>query len=65
MYELQDIWGQFLTVIEGELPSSSFNTWIKPIKPICLTQNEIVLSVPIEFIRNMLVTNYASKFEKI
>lgn len=65
MYELQDIWDQFLTVIEGELPSSSFNTWIKPIKPICLTQNEIVLSVPIEFIRNMLVTNYASKFEKI
>ncbi len=63
MEELKIIWKQVLVELEQEVSSISYDTWIKPIKPIGITETSIKLSVPGSINKNMIMTKFRSMIE--
>lgn len=57
---LVSIWDSALKLIKGELAEVSFNTWFKVIKPVEEKDDVIVLSVPTDFIKNILEARYVN-----
>lgn len=55
---LEDIWSKSLDLMKMELTEVSFNTWLKTINPINMDNNNIVLSVPNKFTKNILEARY-------
>ena len=56
--DLENIWDEVLKLIKVELSEVSFNTWLKTIKPIAITENKIVLAAPNEFTKGILEGRY-------
>lgn len=56
--DLETIWDEVLKLIKVELSEVSFNTWLKTIKPIAITENKIVLAAPNEFTKGILEGRY-------
>ncbi len=63
MKELKGIWDSVLTQMSEEISAVSFDTWIKPIKPISVNGNEITLSVASSLNKNMVMTKFRSMLE--
>lgn len=42
MLELKEIWESVLSQMAEEISAVSFETWIKPVKPVSINGNEIV-----------------------
>ncbi len=63
MNELNDIWENVLIQMSEEISAASYDTWIKPIKPIALNGSEITLSVKSTLHKNMLTTKFRSMLE--
>lgn len=63
MEQLESIWERVLTELSQEISSVSFDTWIKPIKPLELTQTSIKLSVPGSINKSMITTKFRSMIE--
>lgn len=55
---LENIWNESLKLIKTELTEVSFNTWLKTIEPLSLTDNIILLGVPNEFTKGILEARY-------
>ena len=55
---LDQIWEDVLNLIKVELTEVSFNTWLKSIEPISLTDNDIVLGAPNDFTKGILEGRY-------
>lgn len=55
---IADLWNKALQYMKAQLSDVSFNTWIRVIQPLILKDNEIVLSVPNEFTKNILQSRY-------
>ncbi len=55
---LPQIWEDTLKIIKEELTEVSFNTWIKPIEPISLDKDTIILGAPNDFIKDILNNRY-------
>ncbi|HZH94218.1 MAG TPA: DnaA/Hda family protein, partial [Tissierellaceae bacterium] len=55
---LDQIWEDVLNLIKVELTEVSFNTWLKSIEPISLTDEEIVLGAPNDFTKGILEGRY-------
>lgn len=55
---VNDLWTRALQYMKVQLSDVSFDTWIKVIQPLLLNGNEIVLSVPNEFTKNILQSRY-------
>ncbi|MBF8984421.1 chromosomal replication initiator protein DnaA [Lutibacter sp. B2] len=58
--ELSEIWQAALNLIKTELTEVSYNTWLKPIEPIALTQNTFILAVANDFSKGILEARYAN-----
>lgn len=56
--QLSDLWDKTLNIIKAELTEVGFNTWIKCIEPISITQDTIFLSVPNDFTKSILEARY-------
>jgi len=56
---LLSIWNKSLDFLKNELTEISFNTWIKTIKPVSITDDSIILRVPLEFNKGILETRYS------
>ncbi|MCX7884601.1 MAG: chromosomal replication initiator protein DnaA [Caloramator sp.] len=56
--ELIDLWQKVLNIIKSELSEVGFNTWIKCLEPLKLTQETLYLSVPNDFTKNILEARY-------
>jgi len=56
--DLDNIWNEVLKLIKVELTEVSFNTWLKTIKPITMTDNRIILAAPNEFTKGILEGRY-------
>lgn len=56
--ELETIWNEVLKLIKVELTEVSFNTWLKTIKPIAITENRVILAAPNEFTKGILEGRY-------
>lgn len=55
---LDTLWNEVLNVIKVELSEVSFNTWLKSIEPISLSDNKIILAVPNDFTKGILQGRY-------
>ena len=63
MDQLTSIWNQVLQELSQEISGVSFDTWIKPIRPVALTETAIRLSVPGNLNKNMIMTKFRSMLE--
>ena len=55
---LTDLWEEVLSLIKVELTEVSFNTWLKTINPISLSDDEIILAAPNDFTKGILEGRY-------
>jgi len=55
---ISDIWQKTLQNLKIQLSDVSFDTWIRVIQPLIIRDDEIILSVPNEFTKNILQSRY-------
>lgn len=55
---LKEIWSEVLALIKVELTEVSFNTWLKTINPIAITEDRLILAAPNEFTKGILEGRY-------
>ena len=55
---LDNIWKSVLSIIKVELTEVSYNTWLKTVIPISLSNNTIVLAAPNDFTKGILEGRY-------
>ncbi len=53
-----ELWNQMLSIIEKEIDTLGFETWIKTIKPYQFQQNKLTLTVPLEWNKDMIEKRY-------
>ena len=56
---LLELWAQTNTILKEELTQVSFDTWIKSLEPLYITETEIILCTPIEFNKEILQARYS------
>ena len=56
--DLIKIWTECLIILEEEVTPVGFNTWIKDIKPVKISDDTFVLSVGSTIIKNMVEMRY-------
>lgn len=57
--ELLEIWQATLDRIEKKMSKPSFETWLKTTRPVSITDDTLVISVPNDFTRDWLQGRYA------
>lgn len=57
--EVLVLWDKALKVLEKRLNKNSFDTWLKPLKPLGCHDNTIIIEVPNNFSRGWLSDRYA------
>ncbi|MCX7773282.1 MAG: chromosomal replication initiator protein DnaA [Clostridia bacterium] len=55
---LREIWDEVMKLLETEMTSVSFSTWIEPIVPVSIEKNTIILEVPSEFNLGIIKSRY-------
>ena len=58
------IWQTVKKAIKTDMPSQVFNTWITPIKPVALNENELILEVPNQFFYEWLDSHYKDTIDR-
>ncbi len=56
----EEIWAKVLELMSVEVSKIAFTTWIKPISPVMIDDKKIVLKVPHDVNREMIMTKYIS-----
>ncbi|HEY8464749.1 MAG TPA: chromosomal replication initiator protein DnaA [Bacillota bacterium] len=56
---LESLWEKALESIASFLSKPSFETWLKPTKPLALEDNVLIIEVPNDFARDWLESRYA------
>ena len=46
---LDNIWAEVLKLIKVELTEVSFNTWLKTIEPVSISDEKVILTAPNDF----------------
>ena len=57
--KLPEIWEQTLQIVEKHMTKPSFETWLKPTKPVELNEDGLIVEVPNEFARDWVESRYA------
>lgn len=57
--EVLSLWEKSLKILERRLNKNSFETWLKPLKPLGCHDNTIIIEVPNNFSRGWLSDRYA------
>ena len=52
------VWQTVRKSLKTDMQSQSFNTWIAPIRPVALNNDELILEVPNQFFYEWLDTHY-------
>ncbi len=55
---LNDYWQKVLDLVKPEIPSISFDTWVKPLKPISMEDNIIYLKANSEYLKSYVEKRY-------
>src|SRR2546428_8031822 len=53
-----DLWARLLTALEGRLPASVLDTWIRPCRPLGYRDNRLEIGVPNKFTRSYIEDRY-------
>ena len=56
--DIKEIWKEALRLLQEEMTSVSFSTWIEPIIPVSLENNVLTLEVPSEFNLGIINSRY-------
>ena len=56
--DVKEIWKEALKLLQEEMTSVSFSTWIEPIFPVSLENNLLTLEVPSEFNLGIINSRY-------
>lgn len=56
--KIYQLWENVTSLIEKELTTISYDTWIKTIKPIAIKDSELILEVPSLFNKGILESRY-------
>ncbi len=57
---MDELWQKVLQSLKDELNAQSYETWIKPIKPLSIEDNELTIQVPNRFFQDWIQDNYLS-----
>lgn len=61
MYDnINKIWSQALEIIKEEITEVSFNTWVKPLEPGKIINNQFYLIVQTDFYKDILINRYSA-----
>lgn len=63
--EVLGLWEQTLKLLEKRINKNSFDTWLKPLKPLGFHGNTIIIEVPNNFSRGWLSDRYAPLLKDI
>ncbi len=63
--DINIMWQQTLMEVEKKLSKPSFETWIKPIKPLAIQDNVFFISVPNDFSKNFIETRYCDLINSV
>jgi chromosomal replication initiator protein len=63
-FDLNDLWQKVLSIIEKQVTQPSFETWLKPIKPIYFDNHTMTIEVPNEFAKYWLEIRYNELIKK-
>ena len=58
------LWKKVKDELSGILPAHTINTWFEPIKPVTLSNNELVLEVPNQFFYEWIESHYRQNLKK-
>ena len=62
-YNHESVWKTVKERLAVELPEHAYNTWLEPILPIALSDNELVLEVPNQFFFEWIESHYQKLIE--
>jgi chromosomal replication initiator protein len=57
---MNELWQKVLQSLKEKVNPQSFETWIRPIKPVSLIENELTIEVPNRFFQDWIHDNYLS-----
>ncbi|MBW2121552.1 MAG: chromosomal replication initiator protein DnaA [Deltaproteobacteria bacterium] len=60
---MNELWQKVLLSLKQKITPQSFETWIKPIKPLAVHHNQLEIEVPNRFFRDWIHDNYLSLIE--
>lgn len=52
------LWSGVLSVLKKDLPAQSFETWLKPTRPIEIQDQSLIIEVPNKFFKDWLIEHY-------
>ncbi len=64
MNSATEIWKRALTLMEGDLTATTINTWFDDTEAVSLEEDCLVLYVPSNFKRDIIVSRYVSTIQK-
>src|SRR5690242_12644357 len=63
---MQNLWDACLRRLEQELRAQQFNTWIRPLAPEVVTDDDtLVLTAPNRFVLELVRERFASRIERL
>src|SRR4051812_9022932 len=63
---MQNLWDACLRRLEQELPAQQFNTWIRPLAPEAVADDDtLVLTAPNRFVLELVRERFASRIERL
>lgn len=60
MENIVDVWQKLLEIIRPKVQPVAFTTWIEFIIPVEMTEDNIVLEVPYDYAREIIISRYSS-----
>lgn len=56
--DITSLWNEVLVLIENEMTPVGFNTWIKPLKPVSLSEESFLIAAGSDIVKNMVSGRY-------
>ena len=64
MNSAPDIWKKVLSLMEGELTSTTLSTWFDDAEALAFTADKLTLYTPTAFKRDIIVSRYLPNIQK-
>ena len=62
---LEPVWEKILNYLTQQLTKESFDLWIKPLKPLSLTENKLTIQAPNKFFSDWFIQKHKKNVENI
>ncbi len=62
---MDDLWKRILAAIATQIPAGCFDTWFRPLKPVCLNGSTLEVALPSDFFRVAFTANYLERLKQV